>query len=71
MKINKVLVAAMLATTIGPPIVGFVGDTTMAQPTTSTDERVTFFHGLGNRPTANQSALASLSAPTSGSIRHR
>ena len=59
MKINKLLVAAVLATAIGAPIVGFVGDINMAQPTTSTGVRVPFLHGF---PTAQpgQSELASL-----------
>jgi thiol-disulfide isomerase/thioredoxin len=59
MKINKLLVAAVLASTIGPPIVGFVGDTTMAQQTTSTGPRVPFLHGLLTAQ-PGQSELASL-----------
>ncbi|HET9688320.1 MAG TPA: thioredoxin family protein [Pseudolabrys sp.] len=59
MKISKLLVAAVLAVAIGTPIVGFVGDINVAQPTTSTGVRVPFLHGF---PTAQpgQFELASL-----------
>ena len=60
MKTNKLLIAAVLTIAIGVPIVSFVGDINMAQPTTPTDERTAFFHGLANGPIANQSGLASL-----------
>jgi len=60
MKANKLLIAAVLVIAIGAPIVGFVGDITMAQPANPTDERAAFFHGLANGPVANQSGLASL-----------
>ena len=46
MKTNKLLVAAVLATAIGAPIAGFVGDMNMAQPMTSTAVRVPFLHGF-------------------------
>ena len=55
MKITKLLIAAVLATAIAAPIVALVGDINMAQPTTPEGERTAFFHGLGNRPAANQS----------------
>jgi hypothetical protein len=60
MKTNKLLIAAVLAIAIGVPIVGFVGDINMAQPTTPAGERVAFFHGLADGTAANQSGLASL-----------
>ena len=60
MKINKLLVAAVLAIAIGAPIAGFVGDTNMPQPTTSTGARVPFLHGFPTAPIANQAELASL-----------
>ena len=60
MKTSKLLIAAVLAVAIGAPIVSFVGDVNMAQPTTATDERAAFFHGPAARPAANQSGLASL-----------
>jgi thiol-disulfide isomerase/thioredoxin len=60
MKTNKLLVAAVLATAIGAPIAGFVGDINVPQSTTPTGERVAFFHGLGSGPIANQSGLASV-----------
>ena len=60
MKITKLLIAAVLATAIAAPIVALVGDINMAQPTTPEGERTAFFHGLGNRPAANQSGLVSL-----------
>jgi thiol-disulfide isomerase/thioredoxin len=60
MKMNMLLIAAVLAVAIAAPIVAFVGDINMAQPTTVTGERTTFFHGPGSGPIANQSGLASL-----------
>ena len=60
MKTNKLFIAAVLAIAIGAPIVGFVGDINMAQPTTPAGEEAAFFHGLGSGPIANQSGLASL-----------
>jgi thiol-disulfide isomerase/thioredoxin len=60
MKTNKLLIAAVLVIAIGTPIVSFVGDTNMAQPSAATDERAAFFHGPGNGPVANPSGLASL-----------
>src|SRR5215467_12234904 len=60
MKTSKLLIAAVLGIAIGAPIVGFVGDINMAQPTTTTKERAAFFHGLASGPTAIQSGLASL-----------
>ena len=60
MKTNKLLVAAVLAIAIGAPIVGFVGDINMAQPTTSHGVRVPFLHGLPTGQTAGQAELASL-----------
>ena len=60
MKINKLLVAAVLATAIGAPIAGFVGDTNRAQPMTSTGVRVPFLHGLLTGQIASQAELASL-----------
>ena len=59
MKISKLLIVAVLAVAIAAPVVVFVGDINMAQPTTPTGERTGFFHGLGGAPTANQSGLAS------------
>jgi thiol-disulfide isomerase/thioredoxin len=60
MNANKLLIATVLAIAIGAPIVAFVGDINMAQPTTSTGERAAFFHGLAAGPAANQSGLASV-----------
>ena len=60
MKTNKLLIAAVLAIAIGAPIVGFVGDINMAQPTRPAGERAAFFHGLAEGPAANQSGLTSL-----------
>src|SRR4029078_1517072 len=60
MKMNKLLIAAALAIAVAAPIVAFVGDTNMAQPTTPTGELTAFFHGPGSGPIANQSGLASL-----------
>jgi thiol-disulfide isomerase/thioredoxin len=60
MKINKLLVAAVLAIAIGVPIAAFVGDITVSQPTTSSGVRVPFLHGFPTPPTSGQSELASL-----------
>jgi len=60
MKTKKLLVAAVLVIAIGAPIIAFVGDASMAQPTTSRGEQAAFFHRLGSGPTATQSGLASL-----------
>jgi thiol-disulfide isomerase/thioredoxin len=60
MKINKLLVAAILAIAIGTPIAGFLGNVSMPQQTTSTEIQVPFLHGLRIGPTAGQSELASL-----------
>ena len=70
MKTNKLLVAAVLATAIGAPIAGFMGETKVTQPMTSTRRRVPFLHGfpLGADSVANPSWLLS-SVRTSGLIR--
>jgi len=60
MKTSKLLVAAVLATAIGAPIVGFLGDVNVAQPTTSTGLRVPFLHGFSGGQIAGQSELALL-----------
>src|SRR5262245_65894167 len=60
MTINKLLIEAVLAIAIAAPIVDFVGDINMAQPTTTTGERTAFFHGPGSGPTVGQSGLPSL-----------
>ena len=60
MKISKLLIAVVLAIAIAAPIVAFVGDINMAQPTAPAGERTAFFHGLGSGPVTNQSGLASL-----------
>ncbi len=60
MKTNKLLVAAVLAIAIGAPIAGFVGDIIMAQPTTSTELRVPFMHGIPIGQVSGQSELTSL-----------
>ncbi|HET8972896.1 MAG TPA: redoxin domain-containing protein [Pseudolabrys sp.] len=57
---NKLLIATVLAIAIAAPMAAFVGDISMAQPTTSTGERTAFFHGPGSGPIANQSGLASI-----------
>jgi thiol-disulfide isomerase/thioredoxin len=57
MKTNKLLVAAVLATAIGAPIAGLLGD---MQPMASTGVRVPFLHGFPTSQIASQSELASL-----------
>ena len=60
MKMNKLLVAAILAIAIGAPIAGFIGDATMSQTTTSTTGRLPFLHGFPTGPIASHTELASL-----------
>jgi thiol-disulfide isomerase/thioredoxin len=62
MKMKKLLVAVVLAIAIGAPIVSFVGDINVAQPTTSPGVRVRvpLLHGFPAGQTASQSELASL-----------
>ncbi len=59
MKMNKVLIAAVLAVAIAAPIAGFLGDKDVAQQIASTEAPIPFLHGV---PTelAGQSELASL-----------
>jgi thiol-disulfide isomerase/thioredoxin len=59
MKTNKLLVAAVLATAIGAPIAGFLGEM-KGQPMTSTGLWVPFLHGLPTGQIASQTELASL-----------
>ena len=59
MKTNKLLAAAVLATAIGVPIAGFVGDM-KGQSMTSTGVRVPFLHGFPTGQIASQVELASL-----------
>jgi thiol-disulfide isomerase/thioredoxin len=60
MKINKLLVAAVLAIAVGAPFAGFIGEMTMSQPTTSAETRLPFLHGFPGGQIAGQSELASL-----------
>jgi thiol-disulfide isomerase/thioredoxin len=60
MNISKLLIAAALAIAIAAPIVAFVGDINMAQPTAPAGERTAFFHGPGSGQITGQSGLASL-----------
>jgi thiol-disulfide isomerase/thioredoxin len=60
MKMNKLLVAAVLAIAIGAPIVGFVGERSMSQPITSAEVRLPFLHGSPAGQISSQSELASL-----------
>jgi thiol-disulfide isomerase/thioredoxin len=60
MKTNKLLATVVLAAAIGASIAGFVGDTAMAQPTTSTGIGVPFLHGFFSGQNSSRSELASL-----------
>ena len=60
MKTNRLLAATVLATAIGAPIAGFVGDMSMSQPVTSTGIRLPFLHGFPTAPMPNPLELASL-----------
>jgi len=59
MKINRLLVAAVLAVAIAAPIVGFLGGKNVAQQITSTGAPIPFLHGFPLEP-GGQSELASL-----------
>ncbi len=61
MSMNRFLVAAALAVAIGVPIISFLGEIGVSQPTTSPTLRVSFLHGSSDRKNAGQSELASLS----------
>jgi thiol-disulfide isomerase/thioredoxin len=60
MKINKLLVGAVLAVAIGVPIVGLIGEVTMSQPARSGEMRAPFLHALRGERLVNRSELASL-----------
>ena len=59
MKTSALLVAAVLATAIGAPIAGFVGEM-KGQSMTFAEIRVPFLHGFSAGQTASQTELASL-----------
>src|SRR2546421_5911947 len=60
MKINKLLIGAVLAIAIGAPIAGIIAESNVQQPTTTPAVRVPFLHGFSNAQSAGQSELASL-----------
>src|SRR5262249_5929576 len=60
MRTRKLMVAVVLAVAVAAPIVGLLGGTNVAQPTTSTGIRVPFLHGFPADQPASQSELASL-----------
>jgi thiol-disulfide isomerase/thioredoxin len=60
MNTNKLLVAAVFATSIGAPITGLAGDTKVSQPMISKGVRVPFLHGLPFGKIGGQTELASL-----------
>ena len=60
MNTNKLLAAAVLATSIGAPIAGFAEDTKVPQPIISEGIRVPFLHGLPFGQIGSQTELASL-----------
>jgi thiol-disulfide isomerase/thioredoxin len=60
MNANKLLAAAVLATSIGASTVGFAEDTKVPQPIISTGVRVPFLHGLPFGQIGGQTELASL-----------
>jgi thiol-disulfide isomerase/thioredoxin len=63
MKTGKLLVAAVLALTIGAPIAGLVADI-KGQPMTSTGVRVPFLHGFPIGQSAGSTELAGLARAT-------
>jgi thiol-disulfide isomerase/thioredoxin len=60
MNTNKLLVAAVFATSIGAPITGLAGDTKVSQPMISKGVRVPLLHGLPFGQIGGQTELASL-----------
>ena len=60
MNINKLLVAALLATSIGAPTSSFAEERTVPNPITSTGIRVPFLHGILSGQLGNQTELAAL-----------
>src|SRR4051812_3736234 len=60
MKTSKLLAAIALIIAVGAPIASFVGETAVAEPTTSTGVRVPFLHGFFNTQSAGQTELSSL-----------
>ena len=60
MKTRTLLVAAVLVIAIGAPIAGFVKDTKVPQPPTSTGIRVPFLHAFPSGQIGGQAELASL-----------
>jgi|RhiMethySRZTD1v2_1073278.scaffolds.fasta_scaffold50506_2 thiol-disulfide isomerase/thioredoxin len=64
MKVNKLLVAAVLPIAIGAPIAGFVANMGGAQPMTSTELRVPFFHGFPTVQIPAKPKLSSLERAT-------
>src|SRR5882724_5234556 len=64
MKTNKLLIAAVLAIALGAPIAGFVANMGGAQPMTSTEVRVPFFHGFPTVQIPSKPKLSSLERAT-------
>jgi thiol-disulfide isomerase/thioredoxin len=64
MKINKLLVAAILAIAIGAPIAAFVEDLNVPQPKTFAELRVPFLHGSQTTGVPGRSALPSVERAT-------
>jgi thiol-disulfide isomerase/thioredoxin len=60
MKINKLIVAAVLALAIGAPIAALVQDMNQSQSETSTGVRVPFLHGFPTARSSSQAELTSL-----------
>jgi thiol-disulfide isomerase/thioredoxin len=60
MKTSKLLAAGVLAVAIGAPIAGFLVDTNVAQPITSSGGRLPFLHGSAADSITGPSELASL-----------
>ena len=60
MNTRKLLVAAIVATSVGAPVAGFAGDTKVLEPITSTRGGVPFLHGFSSGGSAGQSELDSL-----------
>src|SRR5215470_2908591 len=60
MQINKFLASAVLAIAIAAPIVLFLKDSSVSQPTTSTESQMSFLHGPSAGQSSTPAELASL-----------
>ena len=60
MKINRLLIAAVLGIAIGAPIAGFLAEKSVSQPTMPPGIQLPFLHGYRTPEVSGQTALTSL-----------